>query len=81
MSQVTIFNNDPANVTITVVSGDPPVDQTALVASLQADLATANANLATATAALTAAQAEIAAEKPDLVALQAALTKAVADLP
>jgi len=50
MAQVTIFNNDPANVTITVVAGDPPVDQSALVAQLQqqvTDLTAANTALQT----------------------------------
>lgn len=38
-AQVTIYNNDPTNVTVTVVNGDPPADQSAQVAQLTADLA------------------------------------------
>lgn len=47
MAQVTVFNNDPTNVTVTVVQGDPPVDQTALVAQLQAQVQTLQGQLTT----------------------------------
>lgn len=64
-AQVTIYNNDPANVTVTVLSGDPPQDQSALVAQLQqqvsdltAQLNAANAKIA---AGLTSAQATVTA--------------------
>jgi hypothetical protein len=56
---ITIFK--PAEVTVTVIDGDPPVDQTSLVASLQADLAAANAKIAAARAAAEAAKAADAA--------------------
>lgn len=65
MAQLTIYNNDPANVTVTVVNGDPPVDQSALVAQLQAKVAAgltaANSSVTAAQAALTAAQAVVTA--------------------
>lgn len=65
MAQLTIYNNDPANVTVTVVNGDPPVDQSALVAELQAKIAggltAANSSVTAAQAALTAAQAVVTA--------------------
>ena len=65
MAQLTIYNNDPANVTVTVVNGDPPVDQSALVAQLQAKIAAsltaANASVTAANAAATAAAAVVTA--------------------
>jgi hypothetical protein len=65
MAQVTIYNNDPTNVAVTVVNGDPPVDQSALVAQLQAKiasgLAAANTSVTAAQASLTAAQAVVSA--------------------
>jgi hypothetical protein len=51
---ITIFK--PAEVTVTVIDGDPPVDQTSLVASLQAELAAANARIDAARAAAQAAK-------------------------
>ncbi len=45
MSQISVFNNDPTNVTVNIVNGDPPVDQTALVAALQAQVAALQAKI------------------------------------
>ena len=59
MAQVTIYNNDPANVTVTVLSGDPPQDQAAQVAQLQQQVTDL-------TAANTALQAKIDAAKAAL---------------
>jgi hypothetical protein len=59
MADVTIYR-DPAQVNIVVVDGVPPVDQTALVAQLEkqvADLTEANAALQT---KITNAQAALA---------------------
>jgi hypothetical protein len=41
MAQVTIFK--PAEITVQVIDGNPPVDQSAEVAALQAQLATVTA--------------------------------------
>ena len=60
MSQITVFNNDPANVTVSVVDGNPPVDQTALVASLQAQIATLNGQIAALQTKIANAQAALA---------------------
>ncbi len=51
MADVTVYK--PAAVTVDVIDGPPPVDQTALVASLQAQVATLQASLATALGKLT----------------------------
>lgn len=40
MADITIYK--PADIQLTVIDGDPPGDQSALVAQLQADLAAAN---------------------------------------
>lgn len=42
MADITIYK--PAAMTVQVFDGDPPVDQTALVAQLQSDLATMTAD-------------------------------------
>lgn len=70
MSTVTVF--DPNNV-CTVINSAPPVDQTALVASLQSQVtslttqvAGLNGQLATVTAARDAALAKIAAAQAAL---------------
>ena len=60
MSQLTVFNNDPTNVSVTVVNGNPPVDQTALVASLQAQIVTLNATIAALQTKIANAQAALA---------------------
>jgi hypothetical protein len=71
MAQVTIYNNDPANVQISVVNGDPPVDQSALVAQLQAELTAANTKLAN---GLTAANASVTAAQASLTSAQAVVS-------
>ena len=43
MADITVYK--PAAVTLVVVDGDPPVDQTALVASLQAQVASLQSQL------------------------------------
>jgi hypothetical protein len=50
MADITIYK--PAAVTVEVVDGVPPVDQTALVAQLQAQVAALQAKIDAATAAL-----------------------------
>lgn len=47
MGQVTVFKD--ADVTVTVIDGPPPVDQTELVASLTAQVAELTTSLATRT--------------------------------
>ena len=78
MATVTIFK--PADLTINVVDGNPPVDQTAEVAALQAQVAVLQADLASMTALRDAAvsagavlQAKIDAAKPAVDAAKAAL--------
>lgn len=56
MADVTIYK--PPGVTVTVLDGDPPVDQSAQVAALTADVAAKQAKI---TAATAAAQAVLAA--------------------
>jgi multidrug resistance efflux pump len=58
---ITIFK--PADVQVTVIDGDPPVDQSATVAQLQADLAAANAANATLQSRIDAARAAAQAAK------------------
>jgi multidrug resistance efflux pump len=58
---ITIFK--PADVIVTVIDGDPPVDQSTLVASLQADLAAANASNAQLQAKIDAVRADAEARK------------------
>jgi multidrug resistance efflux pump len=58
---ITIFK--PADVQVTVIDGDPPVDQSAQVAALQADLAAANAANATLQSRIDAARAAAQAAK------------------
>ncbi len=60
MATVTIY--DPSNQ-VQVINGNPPVDQSALVAQLQSDLAEANESLATANADKAALQTKIDAAK------------------
>lgn len=50
MADVTVYK--PANVTVQVVDGNPPVDQSLLVASLQAQVAALQAKIDAAKAAL-----------------------------
>ena len=64
MADVTIYK--PAAVTVAVVDGDPPVDQSVLVASLQAQVATLTAQVSTLTTANTALQAKITAAQAAL---------------
>lgn len=56
---ITIFK--PADVTVTVIDGDPPTDQSATIAALQSQVAALEAERDTAVAATAAAQAKIAA--------------------
>lgn len=58
MAAVTVY--DPGNV-VQVIAGNPPADQSAQVAQLTADLATANGTISTLNAAIAAAK--IAAQK------------------
>jgi multidrug resistance efflux pump len=58
---ITIFK--PSDVQVTVIDGDPPVDQSATVAQLQADLAAANAANATLQSRIDAARAAAQAAK------------------
>jgi hypothetical protein len=57
---ITLYNDDPA-VTVTVIDGPPPVDQTVLVASLTAQVAALTAEVATLTVERDTATAKIAA--------------------
>jgi len=59
MADITIFK--PAAVTVTVIDGVPPVDQSAEVAALTAQVATLQSNLALSRASLATANAKIAA--------------------
>jgi predicted secreted protein len=63
MADVTIYK--PATLTISVIDGNPPADQSALVASLQGQVATLTASLATATTARDAALAKVAIARAD----------------
>lgn len=65
-AQVTIYNNDPTNVTVTVLTGDPPVDQSALVAQLQAQVADLTTQLAAANAKIAAGLADAQKTVTDL---------------
>jgi len=56
---ITIFK--PAEVTVTVIDGDPPTDQSATIAALQSQVAALEVERDTAVAATVAAQAKIAA--------------------
>mgnify|MGYP000261143013 CR=1 FL=1 len=60
MSQITIFNNDPTNVDVTVVPNAPPVDQSATVAALTAQVATLTAQVGTLQSKIAAAVAALA---------------------
>lgn len=55
--QVTVYDG---GLIVTVVAGDPPVDQSAEVASLTAQVATLTAELAAANTKITNAQAALA---------------------
>ena len=55
-----------ADLTLNVVDGDPPVDQSAQVAQLTADLATRTAERDAAVAAAAVLQGKIDAAKADL---------------
>jgi hypothetical protein len=57
MADVTIFK--PATLTVSVIDGVPPIDQTALVASLQAQVVALTASLAAMTSARDALQTKI----------------------
>jgi hypothetical protein len=57
MADITIYK--PAGVNVVVLDGDPPPDQTALVAQLQADVAARDARIAAKDAALQAAATAI----------------------
>ncbi len=58
MADVTIYK--PAGVTVNVIDGDPPVDQSAEVAALTTQVATLTAEVATLQGKITAAQAALA---------------------
>ena len=58
MADVTIYK--PANITVDVIDGTPPADQSAEVAALQAQVAQLQADLADMTAERDAAVAKIA---------------------
>ncbi len=60
MAQITLFNNDPTNVTVTVIDGNPPVDQTALVSQLQAEVASLQAQVTALQTKIANAQAALA---------------------
>jgi hypothetical protein len=64
MADVTIYK--PAALTVQVIDGPPPVDQSALVATLQAQVASLQSSLAAATAQRDAAWAKIAAAQTAL---------------
>lgn len=64
MPNLTIYK-DPS-ITINVIDGVPPTDQSALVASLQSQVTVLTATLATRTAERDAALAKIAAAQADL---------------
>lgn len=64
MAQVTVFKD--ADITVTVIAGPPPVDQTALVASLTAQVAALTEALATRTGERDALTAKLAAVKGDI---------------
>jgi hypothetical protein len=59
MAQVTIFK--PADITVQVIDGNPPVDQSAEVAALQVQLATVTAERDAAVAQVTVLQSKITA--------------------
>lgn len=58
MADVTIYK--PAAVTVSVVDGNPPPDQSATVASLQAQVATLTAQVVALQAKIAAAQTALA---------------------
>jgi uncharacterized protein YlxW (UPF0749 family) len=58
MSDITIYK--PAGVAVVAVDGDPPVDQSATVASLTAQVTTLSAQVSTLTAKISKAQADLA---------------------
>ena len=64
MAQVTIYKD--SSITVNVIDGLPPVDQSAEVAALTAQVATLTTELATANAATAAAQLKIDAAKAAL---------------
>ena len=57
MADVTIYK--PSTLTVNVVDGDPPVDQSATVAQLTTDLAAANATITELKAKIAAAAADL----------------------
>lgn len=71
MADLTIYK--PAGVTIQVIDGDPPVDQSALVAQLTADLATRTSERDALQVQLTAANAMVTALQGKIATAQAAL--------
>lgn len=64
MADITVFK--PAALTVSVIDGVPPVDQTALVASLQSQVNSLTTSLATMTSARDALAAKIAAAQAAL---------------
>jgi hypothetical protein len=64
MAQVTIFK--PADITVQVIDGNPPADQSAEVAALQAQVTSLTAERDTLAAANAALQAKIDAAKAAL---------------
>lgn len=64
MAQITVYK--PADITLEVIDGDPPVDQTALVASLQASVASLQADNALLVSQVAVLSAKIDAAKQAL---------------
>ena len=64
MAQVTIYK--PAEVTVTVIDGEPPVDQSAEVAALQSQVAELQSQVASLQAKIDAAKSHIDAAKAEL---------------
>lgn len=65
---ITIYNDDP-NTVVTVIDGNPPVDQSVLVAELQAQVASLTAANASLTAQVTHLQSEIQQAKDNAALL------------
>jgi hypothetical protein len=64
MAQVTVFKD--ADITVTVIDGPPPVDQTAEVAALTEQVATLTSTLAIRTAERDALTTKLALVKADV---------------
>lgn len=75
---ITIFK--PAEVTVTVIDGDPPTDQSATIAALQSQVTALEAERDAAVAQVTALGAERDAALAQVAALQAKIAAALAAL-